>query len=460
LEHTFFNFSAMKLGTLAIAYLLVGSVALAASLPWQEVSRGNAYWAETLGVELQAPHQKSADEIINQNVFPDPSFRLINAALKHQIRNLPNNTMMRFADSMMHVMIYLSGGHPAKADRFDRAGWWMLSYPVALRYGLKVNRYIDERLDFALSTQAAMKYVGDLQEQFKGNTNAWLHAFIESPLAITRMQNEGATDTIMRNLFAMYKVMVISDYTTTEDYAVEHFYASVNNWIGREMMLTDLVIERTGIQQRIFKALNPDLVGDVIPAKKSIKLTDLAIANLKMQEQDVAMLSAARLEEENGKLSVARNRISNNQPDPRTTTASTYNVRSGDNLGAIAARFGVKVSDIKSWNNLNNDMIYAGQKLVVYGKNRKPRNANTSATSKPKVDKPAKPIAMTNGEFITYSVKNGDTLWSIARIFPGVSPDNIMHWNGISSSIKVGQQVKILKSEIRDYDPNRYPDVL
>jgi membrane-bound lytic murein transglycosylase D len=392
--------------------------------------------------------------------LPDPSFRLINAALKYQIRNLPDNDMVRFADSMMHVMIYLSGGAPAKADMYDRAGWWSLSYPVALRYGLVINKEIDQRLDFELSTRAAMRYARDLQQQFAGKESVWLHAFIEDPLAVTRPAHKGSTDSLIRNLFAVYKVMVISDYTTTEDYAVQHFYGSVDDWSSKDVLLADLVIERTGIQERIFQALNPDLIGSVIPAKKRIKLTNLAINNLKKQEEDVVMLSAARLDEEGEKLAYARNRILKNQPDPRTSTASSYRVRSGDNLGAIASRFGVRVSDLRSWNNLRSDMIYAGQKLVVYGKNRKPQNVNTSSTKKPKVEKPKETVAVAKGDFITYKVKNGDTLWSIAQRFPGVSPDNIMRWNGINSSIKVGQNVKILKSEIRDYDPNRYPDVL
>ena len=44
----------------------------------------------------------------------------------------------------------------------------------------------------------------------------------------------------------------------------------------------------------------------------------------------------------------------------------TYTIRSGDTLGGIAARYRVKVSDLKRWNGLSSDFIREGRKLVIY----------------------------------------------------------------------------------------------
>ncbi|NLM13408.1 MAG: LysM peptidoglycan-binding domain-containing protein, partial [Epulopiscium sp.] len=44
---------------------------------------------------------------------------------------------------------------------------------------------------------------------------------------------------------------------------------------------------------------------------------------------------------------------------------SDYVVKKGDSLSVIAAKFGVTVSDLKQWNNLNSDTIYVGQLLRV-----------------------------------------------------------------------------------------------
>jgi hypothetical protein len=54
--------------------------------------------------------------------LPDESLQLINALLRYQINQLPNNDMVRFADSLMHVIVYVSGGAPQKANLYDRAG--------------------------------------------------------------------------------------------------------------------------------------------------------------------------------------------------------------------------------------------------------------------------------------------------------------------------------------------------
>ena len=44
----------------------------------------------------------------------------------------------------------------------------------------------------------------------------------------------------------------------------------------------------------------------------------------------------------------------------------TYTIRSGDTLGGIAARYRVKLSDLKRWNGLSGDFIREGRKLVIY----------------------------------------------------------------------------------------------
>ena len=52
-----------------------------------------------------------------------------------------------------------------------------------------------------------------------------------------------------------------------------------------------------------------------------------------------------------------------------------------------------------------------------------------------------------NGEFVYYTVRKGENLWSIAKKYPGVSNKDIMRWNGISENqvkdIRPGQKLKI-----------------
>ncbi|CAM4023947.1 LysM peptidoglycan-binding domain-containing protein [Mesobacillus thioparans] len=67
------------------------------------------------------------------------------------------------------------------------------------------------------------------------------------------------------------------------------------------------------------------------------------------------------------------------------STASTYTVRSGDNLSTIAARHNVSLSQLMSINNLKSDLIFPGQVLKISGTAATPVATNVSAASAPVV---------------------------------------------------------------------------
>ncbi|MGA9227021.1 MAG: LysM peptidoglycan-binding domain-containing protein [Mesobacillus sp.] len=60
------------------------------------------------------------------------------------------------------------------------------------------------------------------------------------------------------------------------------------------------------------------------------------------------------------------------------STSTTYIVRSGDNLSTIAARHNLSLSDLKSINNLNSDLIYPGQVLKLSGAASAPVTTNVA----------------------------------------------------------------------------------
>ena len=114
-------------------------------------------------------------------------------------------------------------------------------------------------------------------------------------------------------------------------------------------------------------------------------------------------------------------------------TKITYTVKKGDSLGKIAEAHGVGLSKLKEWNGLKNDKIAVGQKLTIYtnGGPAKSSSASTSSSSSAK-------------GHTTYTVKSGDTFYSIAKNYPGVSAQNIMDYNGLTSSkLRPGMTLKI-----------------
>ena len=119
---------------------------------------------------------------------------------------------------------------------------------------------------------------------------------------------------------------------------------------------------------------------------------------------------------------------SSTTPAPKQETVVSnldvnYTVKSGDTLTAIANKYSVSVSDLKSWNKLSSDTIYVGQKLAV--------KVGTSTTVKPVVS---------NSK---YTVTSGDTLSGIA-LANKVSITQLKQWNNLSSDlIFVGQQLVV-----------------
>ncbi len=135
-----------------------------------------------------------------------------------------------------------------------------------------------------------------------------------------------------------------------------------------------------------------------------------------------------------------------------------YTVKSGDNIGYIAEWYHVRASDIRYWNNIHRNLIRVGQKLVVYvpkskaGKYKNLNNLTFAQKQKTlgiKVEEKTSKNKIYNypegTDFITYTVKRGDTFWEIAKKYDGVTESDIMLLNNISDAraLSYGQVLKI-----------------
>ena len=120
----------------------------------------------------------------------------------------------------------------------------------------------------------------------------------------------------------------------------------------------------------------------------------------------------------------ASRRVSKSESKPEVKT-STYTVKKGDGLGAIAERHRMTLQEIRELNGLKDNNIQAGQKLKVTGKASEERSEKPEAKSS------------------TYTVKKGDSLGAIAERF-GVTVDQLRDWNGIKgNNIQAGQKLTI-----------------
>ena len=117
---------------------------------------------------------------------------------------------------------------------------------------------------------------------------------------------------------------------------------------------------------------------------------------------------------------------------------TSYHVKRGDTLGEIAARFGVRVRDIRNWNGMRSNRIYAGQKLTIYtagGPQKSGTAGGKTSTAQTSTKTP-------KGDF--HLVKSGETASEIASRY-SISLKQLRNWNHLSRNytIKAGQKLRV-----------------
>lgn len=156
-----------------------------------------------------------------------------------------------------------------------------------------------------------------------------------------------------------------------------------------------------------------------------------------------------------------------------------YTVKAGDNLGLIADWFDVSIYSLRRWNRLSGNKIAVGKRLMVmvpiekkshYAKINTMSKVQKARLNKTHINEPeqeetkvasankpaqnntkkttTKKTTTNNQKIQYYVVQRGDTLWSIAQRFPGVTVEEIKKLNGIrdNRSLQLGQKLKIQKS--------------
>lgn len=122
--------------------------------------------------------------------------------------------------------------------------------------------------------------------------------------------------------------------------------------------------------------------------------------------------------------------------------AKYHIVKKGEHLSKIATTYGVSNDEIVAWNSLKTNNLLVGQKLRV---SQPDSGNNTKAIAQVSPSK-GSAKADTDLKLVYYTVKSGDTLWSIAQHYDGITIDQLKEWNKLSgrAGLKVGQKIKVI----------------
>ena len=401
---------------------------------------------------------------------------------------------------LKYLAVVESALNPRAGSWAGAKGLWQFMYATGKVYKLNVTTLVDDRYDPLKSTEAACQHLNDLYTMF----GDWFLALAAYNSGAGNVKKAIRRAGGIKNYWAIWPYLpretrgyvpafIAVNYVM--NYPAEHNICPLDPGIikdGTDTVMVhdvlhfDQLNEMLGIPMEDIKFFNPQYKEGIIPAtqKKPLLLqipdkyvgayidnekelynfkTKSGIDKEKLQERMKAIsdrsvhvvkkgetlsqiarkyhVSVSQLKKWNNlksdnlsigqKLTVYSSgapmaQAGNTNPVERSTVQTVHTVKSGETLGKIAQKYKCSVTDLKKWNNLKSNTIRVGQKLKVYP----PENQSSSTQS-------------TQSSGTVYTVKSGDSLWSIAKKH-NVTVDHIKKLNNLkSNNLKVGQKLKL-----------------
>jgi len=344
----------------------------------------------------------------------------------------------------------------AKSHKKAR-GLWQFIPTTAKKYGLKIDKYVDERLDPIKSTKAAIEYLMYLHYYFKKwylaimAYNAGEGRVVE---AVVRAKVDKLCKKLKNKCATSPKIKeyrnIIKEYQTKGRKVFYKVYKLYKNLQNVDITLSDLMTFQKGLDRQylpketreyIIKILAMSFLfnnNDFIKYSNSYILNSGVLSSFakvyvpggtslryvaSLLNMSYEQLKSHNLHIKGHKtppykyyIYIPYKKLAYFKSHFKRKFFYTYKVQKGDSLIKIAKKFDVKVKDIKKYNKLKK-YLRVGESIVIPLKS---------------------PI-------VKYKVRKGDTIRTIAKRF-GVSYKKIIKLNDLSSSlIRIGQVLKIPK---------------
>ncbi len=351
----------------------------------------------------------------------------INARLKRGAPYLPYIKRRLREEGMPEAIAYLpiieSAFRHNALSRMRARGIWQFMRSTARKYGLRVDWWIDERLDPYKSTDAAIRYLKDLYSMF-GSWDLALAAYNAGEGRVLRaLRRSGGDDFFdlkrylrretreyVPKFLALALVINNPEKFNTNIVMPDEKYAPLFDtvYVPRQVNIS-LLAKWAGISVREFKKLNPSFIRWATPPY----LKNFAV----------------RVPKGRKKVFYARMKRT---PRKKWYRALAHRVRRGESLWKIARKYGVSVYALKKANRIRNARyLRPGQILVIpVGSGTRARYARKSS------DK----VKRGKGYHV---VREGETLWSIAKQY-NTTVRTLKRLNGLRTSrIKMGQVLKV-----------------
>lgn len=390
-------------------------------------------------------------------------------------------------DELKYLAVGESALNPRARSSASAVGMWQFIASTGRAEGLRIDEFVDERMDPVKATRAAARHLKDLYEYYGNDWQVALAGYNCSPRCVLRaISRAGGTRKnppsywqIRRHLPRETRGYVpqFIAFALIMSNPAEFGLPAVSN--GPEftydevtvsgMLKLETIARMVGTTTEHIQGLNPELRRGILPPDRT-PYTLRIPAN-----------TFARFADAFEKL-----------PDEEKAMPGEHRVRRGENLGRIARRYGVTVRAIQNANGLgnrtrihpNDRLVIPGMsgrgvaklegnsaRLVAWGKranrpikfdvtmaetvrqtpvklasNTRARPADNNSSSDQTAQNSSSPGNTKSS--ITHTVRRGDTLWELASQY-GTTVSAIQQANGLSGSrIGRGQRLKIPSGRI------------
>ena len=328
----------------------------------------------------------------------------------------------RLPEQLSWIPLIESAFRPRALSRARALGMWQFIRSTGYRYGLKQDKYIDERMDPVKATRAAIHYMIELHDMFGDWTTA-IAAYNCGESQVQRVMRAQKVEYFD----SFWDIFANLPFETARH--VPRFIATLlivgdPAKYGFELPRPDPPLQ--------FETIRVDAAVKLSTLSQSLGLDPAALVGLNSELRHDSTPNYPydlRVPAGYGEKCLACI-ASLPQYIPPDVVTDRYTVRSGDTLGAIARRYRTSVDALVRLNGLKSrTLIRPGQVLRV--------------PSRGGVETAAPAPAATAGEQVTYIVRGGDTLFQIAQTYK-TTVEKIKAENGLASDILyVGQKLVI-----------------
>ena len=366
---------------------------------------------------------------------------------------------------LKYMAIIESMLNPVATSRAGARGIWQFMYQTGTGYGLEINSFVDERLDVEKAVDAAARYLRDAYRTF----GDWALAISSYNCGAGNVSKAIRRADGKRDYWSIYPYLpretrnyvpafVAAMYAMTyyREYGIVPQMAGVpaqtDTFMIRRNLHFDQIEAVVGVPKEDLQNLNPQYINDIIPGNNHpyvLKLPYTWTASFLEANRDSlyafkadSLLTGRVVQEGSGSKSGSK---TTGKSGSGTTQQQriAYKVKSGDYLGKIASKYGVTINQLKSWNGLRSNSIQIGQTLYIY-KNGGPTISQGSTGGSSSSSSSSGSKSSSKSKTVIYTVKSGDSLYKIAKNYPGISADDIKKANGLKSdAIRAGQKLTI-----------------